>query len=101
MDNGPRGDFPVAPDLDEAVRRAFVPEEATRVVSALRGIDGDRLQVAVVVAAVQVGGHLETVDELIALSRIDFRDVLMVEYDKPEAYIETLERLQLVRPYPV
>ncbi|MBJ7594061.1 MAG: hypothetical protein JF886_04235 [Candidatus Dormibacteraeota bacterium] len=66
-----------------------------------RPLHGDRLRVDVLVSATLRHPDHRKVEELAREASIDFRDVLMVEYDERIDYRARLRYLGLDRPYPV
>ena len=92
----------VRDDVVAAVRRVFPARDSNDVIEWLTRLDSDRLQVAVLVGAIWRGQPTaERVREGVETAAIDFRDVLMNEYDERIDYKAELERLGLERPYPV
>ena len=67
----------------------------------LRRVESDRVAVAVLVAATREGPAVEKIRQGVELSFVDYRDVLMTEYDKRIDYKAALRELGLERPYPV
>jgi hypothetical protein len=92
---------PIAADVVAAVTRRYGTDEAGQVLRALAGFESDRVQVAILVGAAIKGGAVNDVAVLVELARLDYRDVLMVEYDSRVDYRAELRRLGLERPYPV
>jgi hypothetical protein len=89
-------------DVVAAVRKSFTPRDADDVIGWLSRLDSDRLQVAVLVGATRRGKpHVDSIRQGVETALTDFRDVLMNEYDNTIDYKAELERLGLVRPYPV
>jgi len=89
-------------DVVEAVRKAFSPLDSQDVVEWLRRLDSDRLQVAVLVGATWQGRpDVRKIRAGVETALIDFRDVLMNEYDDRIDYKAELRKLGLERPYPV
>jgi hypothetical protein len=96
------GTFVLPDDLVDAVRRVFPPPEVDDVLGWLRRAESDRIAVAVLVGAVWRGGpDVHRIRAGIELSFVDYRDVLMNEYDERIEYKAILKRLGLDRPYPV
>ena len=76
--------------------------EPQDVVEWLRRLDSDRLQVAVLVGATWQGRpDVRKIRAGVETALIDFRDVLMNEYDDRIDYKAELRKLGLERPYPV
>jgi hypothetical protein len=53
------------------------------------------------VGAAIKGGDLREIEALATQATLDYRDVVMVEYDARVDYAAELKRLGLERPYPV
>jgi len=97
----PSGPNPRA-DVVAAVRRVFSPLDVQDVVEWLRRLDSDRLQVAVLVGATWRGKpNVQKIRAGVETALMDFRDVLMNEYDEGIDYKSELRRLGLERQYPV
>lgn len=94
-------DNSVAPDLVAAVLRVFPPGQAPQVLRTLAALPSDRLRVDVLVSATLARPDHRKIEELAREASIDFRDVLMVEYDQQVDYRARLRYLGLDRPYPV
>lgn len=96
------GTFELPSDLVDAVRRVFRPAEVDDVLGWLRRAQSDRIAVAVLVGATcGAKPDARKIRAGIELSFVDFRDVLMNEYDERIDYKAALRRLGLNRPYPV
>jgi hypothetical protein len=96
------GSYELSSDLVDAVRRVFSPSEIDDVLGWLQRAESDRIAVAVLVGAT-CGSRpdVRKIRQGIELSKVDFRDVLMNEYDERIDYKAVLRRLGLQRPYPV
>ena len=96
------GAFELPGDVVAAVRRVFPPSEVDDVLGWLRRAESDRIAVAVLVGATY-GGRPDArkVRAGIEESFVDYRDVLMNEYDDRIDYKAVLKHLGLERPYPV
>ena len=86
----------------------FPPKDVEDVIGWLNRLDSDRVQVAVLVGATWRGRPvlkgtttLTRVRDGVETALVDYRDVLMNEYDERIDYKAELERLGLDRPYPV
>ena len=89
-------------DLAAAVRKVFPPPDVEDVLEWLRQLDSDRIQVAVLVGAIWHGKpNVRKIRDGIEAAHLDYRDVLMNEYDKRIDYKAELRRLGLDRPYPI
>jgi hypothetical protein len=96
------GTFELPSDLVAAVQRLFRPPEVDDVLGWLRRAESDRIAVAVLVGATcGAKPDARKIRQGIELSFVDFRDVLMNEYDERIDYKAALRRLGLHRPYPV
>jgi hypothetical protein len=96
------GTFELPSDLVAAVQRVFRPSEVDDVLGWLRRAESDRIAVAVLVGATcGAKPDARKIRQGIELSFVDFRDVLMNEYDERIDYKAALRHLGLHRPYPV
>jgi hypothetical protein len=96
------GTFELPDDLVDAVHRVFRPSEVEDVLGWLRRAESDRIAVAVLVGAIWRGWpDLSRIHSGVEQSFVDYRDVLMNEYDQRIDYKAILKRLGLERPYPV
>jgi hypothetical protein len=88
-------------DLVSAVRAVFSASDADEALSLLSRVDSDRVAVAILVGATLGKPDVDKLRQGVKLSFVDYRDVLMIEYDKRSDYRAALLRLGLKRPYPV
>ncbi len=88
-------------DLVHAVWAEFSAKEADEVVALLSSVDSDRVACAILVSATVLGPDITKIRTGVEASFVDWRDVLMTEYDPRVDYKGALERLGLDRPYPV
>jgi hypothetical protein len=88
-------------DLVSAVRAVFSAADADEVLSLLSRVESDRVAVAILVGATLGRPDVDKVRHGVADSFVDYRDVLMNEYDKRIDYKAALQRLGLERPYPI
>jgi len=89
-------------DLAAAVRKVFPPLDVEDVLEWLRQLDSDRMQVAVLVGAIWQGRpDVRKIRDGVVTAHVDFRDILMNEYDNRIDYKAELRRLGLDRPYPM
>jgi hypothetical protein len=88
-------------DLVSAVRAVFSASDADEVLSLLRRVESDRVAVAILVGATLGRPDVDKVRQGVRVSFVDYRDVLLNEYDKRIDYKAALQRLGLERPYPV
>jgi len=88
-------------DLVSAVRAVFSASDANEVLNLLSRVESDRVAVAILVGATLGEPNVDKVRQGVKLAFVDYRDVLMSEYDKRIDYRAALLRLGLERPYPV
>jgi hypothetical protein len=100
MDGG-RSEPHLRDDVIAAVRAAFPASDVDDVLGWLSRVDSDRVAVAILVGATLKTPDIRKIRQGVELSFVDFRDVLMNEYDERIDYKAALKRLGLERPYPV
>lgn len=84
-----------------AVRTVFSPSDVDEALRLLSHVESDRVAVAILVGATFGTSDINKIRQGVELSFVDYRDVLLCEYDKRIDYKAALKRLGLERPYPV
>jgi hypothetical protein len=88
-------------DVVAAVRGVFPARDVGVVLGWLNRVDSDRIAVAILVGTTRGSPDADKIRQGMELSFIDFRDILMNEYDQRIDYKAALKELGLERPYPV